>query len=201
MLIYLSIYLHFRWTDEIFQNDHKPLRYLRVLPLRSQYSASADLERGAPGARPPPPPPTHPPHPIHRLLQEFRESLHFRTASIDAQTKSPPVYLQHILGMSTDPRHVISIRPRQPEVPREAGFCSGNSPILNHHLNSSQYLIRKYTCFKFYICIWSQGMLSISSHSLSNGRVLLEYKMYQILKKKNISICPYSPYRGRGSLK
>ena len=128
--------------------------------------------------------------------KEFRESLHFRPTSmhrlnfmghllpcaVDFKPNWHP-YICNTFGKSTNPRHVISIGPRLPEVPSQAGVCCGNSPILNHHSNSSQYIVSKYSCFKLYICILSQGLLSISSHSLGYGRVLLEYKMYQIRKK------------------
>ena len=51
---------------------------------------------------------------------------HLLPCAIDFKTNHPPIHLQWIgiLGMATEPRHVISTRPRQPEVPGEAIVCN-----------------------------------------------------------------------------
>ena len=47
--------------------------------------------------------------------------------------------------MSTEPRHVISMAPRQPEVPGEATVCSASvkdstvKPVCNDHLYNEIY--------------------------------------------------------------
>ena len=53
---------------------------------------------------------------------------HLLPCAIDFKTNHPPIYLQWIgiLSMSTEPRHVISMGPRQPEVPSEAIVCSAS---------------------------------------------------------------------------
>ena len=73
-------------------------------------------------------------------VQVFTNQLNFRPTSIgkhdsmehmfpcaiDFKTNHPPIHLQWvgILGMATEPRHVISMGPRQPEVPGEASVCN-----------------------------------------------------------------------------
>ena len=51
---------------------------------------------------------------------------HLFPCAIDFKTNHPPIHLQWIgiLGMATEPRHVISMGPRQPEVPGEAIVCN-----------------------------------------------------------------------------
>ena len=51
---------------------------------------------------------------------------HLLPCAIDFKTNHPPIHLQWIgiLGMATEPRHVISMGPRQPEVPGEAATTS-----------------------------------------------------------------------------
>ena len=50
---------------------------------------------------------------------------HLLPCAIDFKTNHPPIYLQWIgiLGMATEPRHVISMGPRQPEVRCDAIVC------------------------------------------------------------------------------
>ena len=51
---------------------------------------------------------------------------HLLPRAIDFKTNHPPIHLQWIgkLGIATEPRHVISMGLRQPEVPGEAIVCS-----------------------------------------------------------------------------
>ena len=51
---------------------------------------------------------------------------HLLPCAIDFKTNHSPIHLQWIekLGIATEPRHVISMWPRQPEVPGEAIVCS-----------------------------------------------------------------------------
>ena len=51
---------------------------------------------------------------------------HLLPCAIGVKTNHPPIHLQWIviLGMATEPRHVISMGPRQPEVRCDAIVCS-----------------------------------------------------------------------------
>ena len=51
---------------------------------------------------------------------------HLLPCAIDSKTNHPPIHLQWIgiHGMATGPGHVISMGPRQPEVPGEAIVCN-----------------------------------------------------------------------------
>ena len=106
-------------------------------------------------------------------------------------------YICSAFGMSADPRHVISIGPRQPEVPSEASVYSGNFPILNHHSYSSQYIIRIYSCFNYISAFEVRGCY-LYLH-IATGMCYWNTKCIKLWK--NILICPHSSYRGRGSLK
>ena len=53
---------------------------------------------------------------------------HLCQCAIDLKTNLPTVYLQWIcnIHMSTEPRHVISMGPRLPEIRGEASICSAS---------------------------------------------------------------------------
>ena len=58
-------------------------------------------------------------------MHKFNSMGHFHLFGIGYKTNHPPIYLQWIwiFGLSTEPRHVISMGPRQPDVPSEACGC------------------------------------------------------------------------------
>ena len=60
------------------------------------------------------------------LIGKHNSMGHMLPCAIDFKTNHPPIHLQSIgiLGMATEPRHVISMGPRQPEVPGEAIVCN-----------------------------------------------------------------------------
>ena len=81
---------------------------------------------------------------------------HLLPCAIDSKTNHPPVYLQWIgkFVMSTEPHHVISIGPRQPEVPGER---AKNSICV------SQCQSIKITPKNMYIA-WARAQFKIKTH-------------------------------------
>ena len=59
-------------------------------------------------------------------IGKYNSMGHLLPCAIDFKTNHPPIHLQWIgiLGMATEPRHVISMGPCQPEVPGETIVCN-----------------------------------------------------------------------------
>ena len=70
---------------------------------------------------------------------------HLLPCAIDFKTNHPPIHLQWIgiLGMATEPRHVISMGPRQPEVPGEAILSATTSSVWRTLWQHVQSVIQK----------------------------------------------------------
>ena len=81
---------------------------------------------------------------------------HLLPCAIDSKTNHPPVYLQWIgkFVISTEPHHVISIGPRQPEVPGERAKDS---------ICVSQCQSIKITPKNMYIA-WARAQFKIKTH-------------------------------------